>query len=105
MFNIHFAWSTKMVPSIFLLLSLLVLAVHWSANAQEPRHEAASDDVYEAVIRSQIREFSTLTSYCVSVNGKDASSEFLKRFNPLLVKGESGCRKVINKGGPLKGDT
>jgi len=62
-------------------------------NAQ--RHsESESAEVYETVVRYQIKSWKlTADSYCVSIAGKDPTKDFLQRFEPLPVKGASGCRK------------
>ena len=75
-------------PQIF---CLLMLTVPWHINAQEPSQSATSADVYEAVVRYQMKSFD-FKSFCVQIDDKDADEEFSRRFNPRQVKGASGCR-------------
>ncbi len=64
-----------------------------SVTGQAARKDAELE-IREAIIRFQIKTWElTADSYCVSINGKDPHEEFLKRFQPLPVKGASGCRK------------
>ena len=73
---------------------LLLLTTQSFAAAQEPSKESASAEVYEAVIRYQIKSWDlAASSYCISINGKDATGDFLKRFASLPVQGASGCIK------------
>jgi len=72
----------------------MVLTVQFSVTAPEPQAESASADVYEAVVRYQIKSWDlAANSYCISVEGKDATKDFLKRFNPLPVTVASNCIK------------
>jgi hypothetical protein len=53
-----------------------------------------SADVYEAVVRYQIKSWDlAANSYRVLVDGRDATRDSPRRFDPLLVKGASSCRK------------
>ncbi len=80
-------------PRTFICL-LLAMTMQSFVAAQEPQPESAFADVYEAVVRYQIKSWDlAANSYCVSVDGRDPTKDFLKRFNPLLVKGASGCIK------------
>jgi hypothetical protein len=80
-------------PRAFIPL-LLALTIQSVVTTQEPQRESGSVDVYEAVVRYQIKSWDlAASSYCVSVEGRDATKDFLKRFNPLLVKSASSCRK------------
>jgi hypothetical protein len=64
------------------------------AVAQQPRKESEVADVYEAVVRYQIKTWDlAANSYCVSIDDRDATKDFLKRFDSLPVKGASSCRK------------
>jgi len=50
--------------------------------------------VFEAVVRYQIKSWElSANSYCVSIDGRDAPKDFLRRFEPLPVKGASRCSK------------
>ena len=74
---------------VFLLLAALA-----PASAQNSPEEAKSADLYEAVVRYQIKTWDlAANSYCVSIDGKDAAKDFLARFDPLPVKPASACRK------------
>lgn len=79
----------------------VLLAGGWQAThstaptgtKEAPQHPSPID-IYEAVLRYQIKSWElTADSYCVEVNGRDATRELLKRMEPLRVKGASGCRK------------
>jgi hypothetical protein len=76
----------------FLVTLCFALAPQVAVNAQQYHEE--SGDVYEAVVRYQIKSWElAASSYCVSIAGRDATKDFLKRFDPLPVKGASSCRK------------
>jgi hypothetical protein len=78
-------------PRACILLALTILS---TGSPKDPAQESASADIYEAVIRYQIRSWDlAANSYCVKINGRDPGKNFLSRFNPLPVKGASGCRK------------
>ena len=80
--------------AVFVTTLLLALTVQSSVVAQQPRKESEVADVYEAVVRYQIKSWDlAANSYCVSIEGRDAAKDFLKRFDPLPVKGASSCRK------------
>jgi len=80
--------------AVFFTTLLLALTVGSSVVAQQPRKESEVADVYEAVVRYQIKSWDlAANSYCVSIEGRDAAKDFLKRFDPLPVKGLSSCRK------------
>lgn len=65
--------------------------------------ESASADVYEAVVRYQIKSWDlAANSYCISVEGKDATKDFLKRFNPLPVTVGSNCIKQAKQKFPMQ---
>jgi hypothetical protein len=73
---------------------MLVLVMQSSVTAQDPQNDTAELQIREAIVRFQIKTWELAAdSYCISINGKDPPEEFLKRFRPLPVKGESGCRK------------
>jgi hypothetical protein len=74
---------------------LLALACHLSsACARQSNGKSKSADVFEAVVRYQIKSWElTANSYCISIEAKDATKEFLKRFDPLPVDPASNCRK------------
>jgi len=81
-----------MIRTIALLLSLLAY-VGLMAQVPPPEHSSAID-IYEAVVRYQIKTWDLAAStYCIEVNGKDASPELLGRLRPLPVKGKSGCKE------------
>jgi len=64
------------------------------AAAGEPPQHPSPTDVYQAVLRYQVKTWELAAdSYCVEVNGKDADAALLERFKPLRVKGASACRK------------
>ena len=79
----------------FVTLPLLLAPnVQSSEEAQNPPKEAESADVFEAVVRYQIKSWElAANSYCVSIEGRDATEDFLRRLTPLPVKAASGCRK------------
>lgn len=82
------------VPTACVALFLIALTPRPSVRAQESRKQSESADAYEAVIRYQIRVWNLAAdSYCISVNGRDATEDFLQRFDPLPVKAASNCRK------------
>lgn len=84
-------------PRAFIPL-LLALIIQSVVIAEEPQRESASVDVYEAVLRYQIKSWDLAAiSYCVSVEGRDATNGFLKRFYPLPVKGASSCKQTKQK--------
>jgi hypothetical protein len=66
-------------------------------SGQEAQHnlqEGESADVFESVVRYQIKSWElAANSYCISIVGKDATTDFLKRLTPLPVKAASGCKK------------
>lgn len=73
---------------------LLISALHSSIRSQDSASQTASDDVYEAVVRFQITSWDLAAhSYCISINGHNASQQFLARFDSLPVKTASGCHK------------
>ncbi len=77
-----------------LIYLLAILLAQSFAAAQESQKKSASADVYEAVVRYQIKSWDlAASSYCISVDGKDATKNFLKRFVPLPVQPASGCSK------------
>lgn len=67
-----------------------------SAEKSDSEKRAVEVDIREAVVRFQIKTWDlAASSYCVSIKGKDPDKTFLKRFDPLPVKGASGCRKTV----------
>ena len=63
-------------------------------EAQNTPSEDESANVFEAVVRYQIESWElAANSYCISIQGKDATTDFLRRLTPLPVKAASGCRK------------
>ena len=73
---------------------LLALTMQPTAKPRQPTRETEAADVYEAVIRYQIKSWKLAAkSYCVKMNGRDPKKDFLDRFHPLPVKGASGCRR------------
>ncbi len=73
---------------------LLALNVQSSEEAQNTPKEDESGKVFEAVVRYQIKTWElAANSYCISIAGKDATTDFLGRLTPLPVKAASGCRK------------
>jgi hypothetical protein len=84
------------------LASLLLLCAIGAAQttntvqspAGEDQQALSATDLYEVVLRYQIKSWQLAAdSYCVEVNGKDASKELLNRFMSLPVKPASACRK------------
>ena len=70
---------------------LVSLGFSQTPKAQDSR---TCDDVREAVLRYQISSWElAAATYCVSVDGKDADENFLRRFRPLPVKAASRCKK------------
>ena len=55
-----------------------------------PQSPNKSVEVYEAVVRYQIKSF-RVDTYCIKIGEKDADKDFLRRLNPLPVKGASDC--------------
>jgi len=83
----------KGLTAYFIAL-LSPLALQPSVNAQPPQKQSESADVYEAVVRYQIRAWDLAAdSYCISIDGRNATEDFLKRFDPLPVEGASKCGK------------
>jgi hypothetical protein len=77
---------------------LLALNVQSSEEAQNTPKEDESANVFEAVVRYQIESWElAANSYCISIEGKDATTDFLRRLTPLPVKAASGCRKQITE--------
>jgi hypothetical protein len=65
-----------------------------SVETQNTPNEEESANVFEAVVRYQIESWElAANSYCISIEGKDATTDFLRRLTPLPVKPASGCRK------------
>ena len=64
------------------------------APAGKDQQAPSATDLYEVVLRYQIKSWELAAdSYCVEVNGKDASKELLNRLMSLPVKPASACRK------------
>jgi hypothetical protein len=83
-----------LVGSFVTLPVLLALNVQSSEEAQNPPKEDESANVFEAVVRYQINSWElAANSYCISIEGKDAATDFLRRLTPLPVKAASGCSK------------
>jgi hypothetical protein len=58
-----------------------------TATATSSPQHPSEVDVYEAVLRYQIKSWDlNADSYCVKVGGKDASKTFLGRLQPLHVR-------------------
>lgn len=75
---------------------LIFLALSAASSPAQEKHlnRQDSDDIYEAVVRYQIKTWDLAAdSYCVEIQGKNPDKEFLLRFDPLSVKGKSGCRE------------
>jgi hypothetical protein len=73
---------------------LLALNVQSDKEAQHNLQEDESADVFESVVRYQIKSWElAANSYCISIEGKDATTDFLRRLTPIPVKTASGCRK------------
>jgi hypothetical protein len=84
----------KLAANAVLAYLLPLLVANAIAFAQEPEKESGSGEVYEAVVRYQIKSWDlAASSYCISVDGRDATKDFLKRFVPLPVRTASGCTK------------
>jgi hypothetical protein len=74
--------------------ALLTVAIAVRALPQESSKKVAEDGVREAVYRYQIQTWELAAhSYCLSMNGKDPSREFLGRFRPLPVVAGSRCKR------------
>lgn len=90
---------TKKVAAITLavLAGASVFAQQTQQSLSKPQtlpYAGASEDVYEAVVQFQIRSWQLASqSYCVEIDGKNASPNFLARFRPLPVKPASECRQ------------
>ena len=83
-----------LVGSFVTLPLLLALNVQSSEDAQNIPTVDESANVFEAVVRYQIKSWElAANSYCISVERKDAAPDFLRRLTPLAVKAASGCRK------------
>ena len=77
--------------------SFVALPLLLALNVQSSE-EAESANVFEAVVRYQIESWElAANSYCISIEGKDATTDFLRRLTPLPVKAASGCRKQITE--------
>jgi hypothetical protein len=93
-------FSAKVQP--LFICFLLVLIIQSYVQAQEPTRKATTADVYEAVVRYQIKSWNlAASSYCVMIDNSDAEKVFLKRFNPLPVKPASDCKKKNTKIGKI----
>lgn len=65
-----------------------------SEESQNTPKEDESASVFEAVVRHQIKSWDlAANSYCISIEEKDATPNFLSRSTPLPVKPASGCSK------------
>lgn len=68
--------------------------VQSAKEARNAPNEDESANVFEAVVRYQIESWElAANSYCISIQGKDATPDFLRRLTPLPVKAASECRK------------
>jgi hypothetical protein len=93
--------ARALVGHLFCLAGLFVtspLLLAWnvlsSGESQNTPKEDESATVFEAVVRYQIKSWDlAANSYCISIEGKDATPNFLSRFAPLPVKPASGCSK------------
>ena len=79
----------------FVTLPLMLASnVQSSEQAQNTPKADESANVVEAVVRYQIESWElAANSFCISIEGKDATTDFLRRLAPLPVKAASGCRK------------
>jgi hypothetical protein len=83
-----------LVASFITLPHLYASNVQSAEEAQNTSNEVESANVFEAVVRYQIESWElAANSYCISIQGKDATTDFLRRLTPLPVKAASGCRK------------
>lgn len=61
--------------------------------ADIPTRQANENDIRETVVRYQIQRWKTAAgSYCIKIDDKDATKEFLERFSSLPVKPASQCK-------------
>jgi hypothetical protein len=91
-----------LVGSFVTLSLLLALNVQSSEETQSTPKEDESANVFEAVVRYQIKSWElAANSYCISIEGKDAATDFLRRLAPLPVKAASGCSKQIKDKMPV----
>jgi hypothetical protein len=75
-----------------LLLFGLAVAAPENPSARQEKDRVNANAVYEAVVRYQIETWELNAKiYCIKINGKDASVEFLKALAPLPVKPASAC--------------
>jgi hypothetical protein len=82
------------VASFITLPHLFASNVQSAEEVQNAPNEDESANVFEAVVRYQIESWDlAANSYCISIEGKDATTDFLRRLTPLPVKAASGCRK------------
>jgi hypothetical protein len=81
---------------------LLVVAVAVKALPQQWSKKVAENGVREAVYRYQIETWELAAhQYCLSINGKAPSKEFLGRFRPLPVVAESRCKRKKTLAGEI----
>ena len=74
------------------ILMLIVLTSFVPLHAHQAKLTASDMEIYAAVARYQIRVWDLKAdTYCIQVNGKDPSHEFLKLLAPLAVKPASAC--------------
>jgi hypothetical protein len=77
-----------LLASLFLIP---VLPLHLSGQ-QAPPASSGDLDIYETVIRFQIKSWDLPAhTYCIKVNQRDADEALLKRFPSLPVKSASAC--------------
>jgi len=83
-----------LAASLITLPHLFASNVDSSEEAQNTPNDDESANLFEAVVRYQIESWEfAANSYCISIQGKDATNDFLRRLTPLPVKAASGCRK------------
>jgi hypothetical protein len=81
------------VSAIPLLLVLWINTVIPQGPTDIPSRRVIEDDVRETIVRYQIRTWKmAAASYCIKIDDKDASKEFLARFSSLPVKRASQCK-------------
>ena len=72
----------------------LTFAIQPAFRPQVSKPVPQPDDIYEAVIHYQIRSWELAAdSYCIKVNGRDASESLLDRLGPNRTKAASRCRE------------
>jgi hypothetical protein len=78
------------IPGLFLLLTNATMQ---RGPADIPTRQASENDIRETVVRYQIQTWKmAAASYCIKINDKDATKDFLERFSSPSVKRASQCK-------------